>query len=284
MNKIRNAKFTSSEIVALIGDGSRLMTDEELILHKLGNPKSKAKLIEDKNLLVPKAYTYIKTKIKEFKVGNRLDREHKSKPTTWGNFCEHFLVHKNKELLKEYDLTPKETIAHPKFGEYWAGSKDGHKKENKAAIDLKAPYTLESFTEFAELHKLIGKKSVKELLCDGYEYEDGLTIKHKSGEQYYWQLVSNAAIDGVNKAELIIFIPNEELLKDIIEYASLIDVTNLEDFYYIANAMEDELPCLPNTSTYENLLKFEIDIPQSDIDYLELKVKIASEILKNHTK
>lgn len=62
----RNWVFTASEINRLMASVSRVMTENELIIHKKNNPKSRTTTIVDPTLLAEGALTYIIEKISAY--------------------------------------------------------------------------------------------------------------------------------------------------------------------------------------------------------------------------
>lgn len=236
-NKIRNYKFTSSKIAALVSNGKAK--------DSVGAP-----------------FTTLVKKVNQCRKAQRsIYSDSSSKATSWGILVEHWLMFQHPEIIGlEYTLTPSTSTVHPLFPNSWAGSRDGLNNDTNAVIDIKCPYTMESFCDFAD--------------CSNIE---DVRNKTKSGEDYYWQLVSNACIHGTDKAELIIFCPTVEQLNEIQVYS--MDDEHREYAYYIGTANVDTLPYLPSNAIYDNVIKFAFTIPQSDIDLLTARVKMASELL-----
>ena len=249
MDKIRNGKFTSSTIVGLVSKG------------------------KEKGSVGAPFNTLVKQKRQERKLGRSLETDSKARSMTWGSFVEMWLMYERPDIIGlEYTLTPKSTKAHPKFEDIWVGSKDGHNNNTKAIIDLKCPFTLTSFCDFADC------KNIEEVRKN-----------HKDGEKYYWQIVSNACIDGLTKGELIIYVPTLEELMAIQKYAYDGNFEkhptyegNAKDFYFISMADEQELPYIElEKSDYKNVLRFAFDITQEDIDFLTGRVEMAGKLLLN---
>jgi hypothetical protein len=241
LSEIRIGMFSSSGCVALMLDG-----------RKQGEKSTKFD-------------TYVKKKWQERKAKRSLSLETYDKKLMWGKFCEHWIMYVNPQLIGfEYTLSPNTTLEHPKFKGYFVGSRDGLNNNTNAVIDIKCPFTLDSFCDFADCKNI---QDVRD--------------KHTDGEKYYWQLVGNASIHGTNKAELIVFMPNEEHLQNISLYA----VNGKHDFdskvYFIGMAEPNTLPFLPTESEYSNLLKFEFEIPQSDFDKFDFRVNEAIKQLDN---
>ena len=200
------------------------------------------------------ALTYIQEKKYERKLGRSLSTEVDARPLTWGKLNEA----KAFELLGiEYQLVSDKTITHKDYPDYWSGSPDAVK--DGVVIDLKCPYTLKSFCQLYEAN-------TKELLIN----------ETQNGEAYYWQLVSNAILTGVDKAELIIYCPYEEELETIKQEA------DLYGYKWIANANNEQLPyliCNSILNDYNNIKVIDLDIPQEDKDFLSECVVKAIDLL-----
>jgi hypothetical protein len=242
LSEIRNGKFTSSEISALLSNG-----------------KSKGEVgAPFKN--------YVKQTNQERRLGRSLDTSNDARSLKWGKFVESWLMLESPEVIGfEYTLTPNSTIPHPKYPDCWCGSRDGLNNNTNAIIDLKCPFTLGSFCDFADCSTI-----------------DDVRKNTKDGEKYYWQLVSNASIHGTDNAELIIFVPNLTQVKNIIDYAINGDHSPEIDCYFIGMSQPEDLPFIPDNSHYPNVIRFKFDIPNSDFELLEDRVKLASSMLVNN--
>ena len=236
MDKIRNGRFTSSGISALMSSGKAKGT--------FGKP----------------FYTYVEEKYFETKLLRRLDNESNAKPTSWGKLVER---HAFDQLGTEYNLVSQETIVHPSIG-LWAGSPDLEKyDEGKTVCDIKCPMTLKSFCTFYE--------------CETIE---DVRDKHKDGEDYYWQLVSNSILLNTKYAELIIYVPYYYELVQIRELANNYD-GDQNKVAWINWAGDDDLPYIPEESEYKNLKVIRFEVPESDKKALTERVNAAiSEIQK----
>ena len=197
------------------------------------------------------ALTYIEEKNFERKLGRRLSEQVSARPLEWGKLVEQRAF---EVLGLEYQLVSDTTIEHPLYPEFWSGSPDGVK--NGVVMDIKCPSTLKSFCQF-------------------YDVEDKINLidNHKSGEQYYWQLVSNAILTDVNKAELIIYCPYKSEL-DIIRGLAQ------ENFIkWVEYATDEQLPYLLDNGFYNHLKVITLDIPNEDKEYLTECVIEASKLL-----
>lgn len=242
-NIARCGNFTSSEIVALT---------------------KKAK--NQKDFGAP-ALTYIEETNFERKLGRSIDDEKTAKPLTWGKLVEGRVFNL---LGLEYTLSSTETDVHPSIP-FWSGSKDGQKfDEGGTVIDIKSPITLKSFCQLVDpLYQGLAGTDVINAIRDN----------HKDGDKYYWQLVSNAIINGCRYAELIVYMPYKSELEDIKLMAQRVDGAEASKHYWIAMAGEDELPFLLDGGYYKNLNIIRFEVPAADKELLTECVLRAGEKL-----
>ena len=252
-NKLRVGNFTSSEIHKLMVGGTSPMTADEIAQQKIDNPKSTRKTKDV--MFGAGALTYIKEKVYERRLKCSLATESNAKPLTWGKFMESRCF----ELLgNEYILNSQETDLHPTINT-WSGSRDGNKSDGKTLIEIKCPYTRKSFCELVEL-------------------ETAEDIKEHSPE-YYWQMVSNACIMGVDKAELIIYMPYLSELESIKYDCGQIDSPSQKNFAWINFAEVEELPHLIDGEYYKSVNIKAFNIPEADKLELTYRVLAASQKL-----
>lgn len=197
------------------------------------------------------ALTYIQEKNFERRLGRSLSEQVSARPLEWGKLVEERAF---EVLGLEYSLVSNVTIEHPDMPDVWAGSPDGVK--DGVVMDIKCPSTLKSFCQFYDI-------TDKESLIDN----------HKSGEQYYWQLVSNAILTNVNKAELIIYCPYKSEL-DIIR-----GMAQEQLLKWIEYATDEQLPYLLDNGYYNHLKIITLDIPKEDKEYLTECVLKAKKLL-----
>jgi hypothetical protein len=232
-NKLRFGNFTSSSISALMS------------------------LSKDKKDFGKPAITYIKEKLMERKLKRVLNTEMSARPTLWGKVVEQRAF---DVLGMEYKLTSKVSYVHPEFN-FWVGTPDGLKENT--VYDIKCPYTLKSFCEFAECKTI---EDVREF--------------HKSGEDYYWQLVSNSILTGMKFAELIVYCPKQSELDEIRKLTENIDdgvqQTKVQWIYF---AEDEDLPYIPEDSEYNNIYVIPFEVPESDKILLTDAVKRAGKYL-----
>jgi len=269
MNDIRVGRFTSSEIVALIAYGSRDMTEDELTAHVRDNPKSKKKTIP--HGFSEAGYTYIAETNMERRLGCRIDEESKAKPLIWGKHLEWF-AH-NKSGL-DHRLISDQTIIHPDY-DFWAGSPDTEALNTTG--DYKCPMTRKSFCQLVDplYDGLTGLEAIN-AIRNGYTDKRGLPHKaHKDGNKFYWQLVSNSILLGVEYAELKVYMPYEDDLPEIIRAAQ----NESPEYYWIGMAIPGDLPCIPNNGFYQDSNTIRFRVPDEDKLHLESRAVEASLLL-----
>lgn len=194
------------------------------------------------------ALTYIKEKITEAKLGRSLNEYVFSKPTSWGLTIEQRVF----ELLGlEYQIVSKDRIVHPTI-ERWSGMPDII--TDTVVGDIKCLW-LKSFTEI-------------------YEIKDSETLKAEY-PNYYWQLVSNSILTGLNTAELVVYCPYKSELDAIRELGAENDIN------WIKFATDSELPHLIDGGYYKNIHKIVFEVSEEDKALLTKRVEMAVEMLNN---
>jgi hypothetical protein len=236
-NYNRVGNFTSSQIWKLMTNGKAAGT--------LGKP----------------ALTYIQEKNFERKLGQLLDADTHSKPTTWGNLCEEFAF---QQLGMEYRLQSQSTYTHPDY-DCWKGSADCIKftESYQAVVDIKCPYTRKSFCLFNEIQNA-----------------DELRNDHPDGEAYYWQLVSNAIINNCTHAELVVFMPYQselDAIRDLCQQIGTVD--DMHRYFWIANSRDSDLPYLIDGGYYKHLHIISFEVPESDKQALTDRVAMCCPML-----
>jgi hypothetical protein len=206
------------------------------------------------------ALTYIEECNMERRLMRSISDEVNARPLCWGNLVEMIAF---ESLGLEYSLSSQETMIHPTIP-YWSGSPDGFKEdEGKTVIDIKCPMTLKSFCTFADC------KNIEEV-----------RDRHKDGEKYYWQLVSNAIIGGCKYAELVVYMPYQKQLQDIRDIAIAAPQHLMYKFYWVANGNDEELPHLIENGHYKNLYIIRFEVPESDKELLTERVMKAGKLLQ----
>lgn len=247
MNQIhaRVGNFTSSEIVALTTNGKTKGS--------MGKP----------------AYTYIDECNMERRLGMSISTDVYARPLVWGKVGE---VWGFAQLGLEYTLSSKETLRHPEFS-CWSGSPDGEKMINqyKCVAEIKCPMTRKSFCE----------------LVDAIQFPNPIEYirkNHRDGEKFYWQIVSNAILQGAKFGELIIIMPYRSQLEEVREIArNWEDPIEQRAMYWLHAADDNELPYLPDGGYYKNINRILFEIPAADKAFLEERVSLASnELVEYH--
>ncbi len=145
---------------------------------------------------------------------------------------------------------------------FWSGSPDT-KKEKGTVCDVKCPETLKSFCILSECQTI-----------------EDVRKNHDKGEEYYWQLVSNAVLTNSDKAELIVYMPYQKELNEVRELCYSIPPDQAYKYYWIVNGNDEELPYLPDECYYKNMHVIRFDVPQADKDLLEKRVLLAGQLLE----
>ncbi len=276
-NPLRNGNFTSSEIVALLSMGSREMTERELENHKKDNPKSKKRNIE--SWPGAAAITYIEECNMERRLLRSITDESNARPLSWGTLTERKAF---ATLGTEYSLNSQETTVHPTIS-YWSGSADGFKyDEGKTVVDIKCPVSLKSFCTLVDCIVMVEVDGV--WVQDGAQSIANVRERHKEGEKYYQQLVSNAILNDCKYAELIVYMPYLEELDSIRELASNWDGVDQHKFMWIGLAQDCELPHLLLNGYYKNINVIRFEVPETDKKLLTERVLMAGTKLNQFFK
>lgn len=210
------------------------------------------------------ALNYVREKRMERKLGRPLGVAFDTKPTLWGKLCEKQVF----ELLGlEYKYTAQDTIVHPEHS-FWAGSPDAEKVKgkNKTIVDIKCPFTLKSF-------------------CIAHDSKDidEFRDEHSDGDKYYWQIVSNAILNGATFGELVFYCPYQDELDVIRDKSVNVEYEKLRNEYaWIFHSMDSELPYLLRKGEYKNLKKILWKIDEADKMALTARIIEAEKQLLNH--
>lgn len=207
------------------------------------------------------ALTYIAEKNMERRLGRSLSIESNAHALTWGRLVEKRAF---DILGTEYKLCSADTLVHEdnSVAPFWAGSPDLVKyDEGGTVVDIKCPITLKSFCQFADCKTI---EQIRE--------------EHPDGEDYYWQLVSNAILTKSKYAELIVYCPYKSELQEIRDMAANYDGDQTKMFWIDRSADED-LPYLLDGGYYKNINTFRFEVPYQDILLLTEKVLAAGKLL-----
>ncbi|MBC7510408.1 MAG: hypothetical protein H7320_16925 [Ferruginibacter sp.] len=226
--------------------------------NRIGNPTSSNiyKLMSNGKAagsLGAPAFTYIQECNIERKLGRSISTDITTRDMSWGLFLERRVA----SLLEfGYELESQITKTHPTIP-YWAGSADMIMAKVKIG-DIKC-FQPKNFALFTDV-----------LLQN-----DAFVLKMEYPKEY-WQLVSNAIINGVPNAEAISYMPYQSELDEIRWDA---DEDEDEKYSWIATTENERLAYLPNGGYYKNLNRFEFEVPQDDIEALTARVILAGTML-----
>ena len=214
--------------------------------------------------------TYVKEKKRETKLKRSISNSVNTRPIIWGKICELYIFAKKLDTsFSDMNNVGRLThVNHPR----WTGVPDTFRRKQLVVGDIKSPSSLIKF-------------------CDLVEHiEMGLSAFKASHADYYWQLVSNAILTGVDKAELLFYIPYLSELKEIKEFVTNIqeedlppdlELFQIEWITHEINAFIEfgkkpiQIPYLPNECEYKDFNVFTFNIPQEDKDFLTARVKMA---------
>ena len=202
--------------------------------------------------------TYIEEKQIEKRMGRCISIDAHSQSIAWGSFLEMFVFEK---IGTEYIITSDTTDIHPLI-KGWSGSKDLIVPGVKVS-DFKCYYP-KKFAQYT----------------DALLTEDLDLIKKKFAKEY-WQLVSNAMINGVPNAEAITYMPYQSELKELREFAEDYKGDDQWKYRFIYENPDHALPYLPDGGHYKNLNKFEFKLPEDDKTLLTNAVLLAIKELKS---
>ena len=191
--------------------------------------------------------TYVNEKKAEAMFGRSLTNEARATSLDWGNLCESIA---HEQLGLEYSLVSKDRFKHATLP--WSGMPDGI-VNNEKVTDIKCPFTLGSF------YNLIQAKSG----------EDLKRIK----PEYYWQLISNAVLTGINTCELILFMPKRSMLDEIRK------ASQESGKYYFHHKNDFEMPWTSDESGVPTITKIKFEAPEEDKAELIYRVEEATKIL-----
>lgn len=200
--------------------------------------------------------TYVNEKRNEIRAGRSLSGEAKSSSLDWGNMLESFA----HDLLPiDYELISRDRFKHPFLP--WSGMPDG-KIKDELVTDIKCPFTLTSFFKLLEAFEE----------CEKFESYEPLK---KASPEYFWQLVSNSELTGIEECELILFMPKFSMLGEIRDL-SVFDNRS----YWFHTKSDLEMPWTSDESEIKAITKYRFTPNQEDRDFLNERVESAAKLLK----
>lgn len=210
--------------------------------------------------------TYIEEKAIERKMKSCLDGGAHTQSLAWGNFMEMVVY---SILGVQYQISSKDTTPHPIHGKYWSGSKD---------LFTVNPQTgkMESIAEI----KCYQKKNFA-LYTDCILKKDIELFKEKFPKEF-WQIVSNACIEGVDIGEAITYMPYVSEYEEIREMAENYDGADAWKYKFIRDLPVQDLPFLPDGGYYKNINKFAFIVPDEDKKLLEDRILQAESKIKEY--
>lgn len=204
-------------------------------------------------------YTYVEEKAVERAMQRTAQTKVTVRAMLWGKIMEVVLFNL---LGLEYKMVHKQTIVHPKH-EFWSGSPDLKHPKKVGEIKCYEP------KKFGALSMCLRKKNVP-LLRENFKEE-------------YWQCISNACLLGVDRAELIAYMPTRAELIEIInevQEGNFLERNGLNPTDYVFWFNEeniDGLPHLPDDSPMSSINSFEFEVPKTDAIEIEHRLVLADE-------
>jgi len=268
----RVSNFSSSQMFRLMTPGNRKMTPEEKKAWKIDNPGSRKQNTDCWSTPSTGFLTYVQEKIWEAKLKRSINTPANTRPIIWGKVMEVYCLQR-KLGLNYRDANNTGRLRHDKLSQ-WTGVPDTLR--NGVVGDIKCQSSL---IKFCKLNDAI---------------DSGLEALIAEVPEYYWQLVSNAVLTGVDKAELILFVPYASELEEIQNFVAGLDDNEIEGlsqfqlkwiFDEIADFMmegkEPSFAYLPDGSDYKDLTIYEFDVPPTAKKLLEFRVDMAIKMLND---
>jgi hypothetical protein len=201
--------------------------------------------------------SYVREKQAEIFFDRSLNEGGKSRACTWGLACEAF--------LGESGALPgwtQETYVHEELP--WCGSPDMFDKDVLNVGDCKAPMTLKNAYELIRIKEEIELKRCR--------------------PEYYWQLMSNAALTGAKVCTLLVWVPDARDFERLRQFVASNDFDdplanplgiNFNDLQFISYLDESELPIIGKTITH----KIQWTPDEDDLTMLEERIKFYAPML-----
>jgi hypothetical protein len=217
-------------------------------------------------------FDYIAERNMERRLNRSLSTEKSTPAFSWGKIGEKRVF----DLLSiDHRLCSNDTLEHRTIRD-WVGSPDFTKEELIEAVlrkivgDVKCPLTMKSFCLLVEpIYAGI----------DGMDAINWVREHHDQGDDYFWQLVSNAIITGSDIGQLKIYCPYLSELPAIRLLAGEEVEKGDWNYNWIHKADDDGLPYLVDGGFYENLNTLEFPVTQRDKDFLTQRVQAGVERL-----
>jgi len=215
-------------------------------------------------------HTYIKEKKRESKLKRGINSKAFTRPLIWGIICELYVF--DRKLNTSFsNMNNVGRLSHTEI-EHWTGIPDTIRRKELVVGDIKCQSSLIKFCDLVE------------------DTELGIEAFKKNHADYYYQLVSNAILTGVSKAELLFYVPYLSELEQIRDFVEGLDEQDLPidmeihqiqwivseiNAYTTFGKKPISLPYLPDDSDYKDFNQFTFDVPKEDEEFLTERVKMA---------
>lgn len=270
LSNIRIGTATSSTIVSIVANGTAKGS--------IGSP----------------FFTYVEECRFERGLLQNLESDIEVLACDYGKIVEHFV---HERLPKDYKFHSNKTKEHPKL-KGMVGSADGTKMKfvldkwvKDATTDIKCPLTKKAFCQLVSgLYKIKPTGGVEKIENPNSDKVlKSLLENAKDGKKFFWQLCSNSCIEGTMYAELIVFMPFYETMKEIVKFNENLPFETDENKYdgkpkisylvSMAGQKENKLPYILKESGYEEINIIRFQVPAEDKRFLEKRYKILNAIV-----
>lgn len=214
------------------------------------------------------ALTYIEEVRAQRCLGRGIDLGATSQALTWGKVAEYY-CHRF-ELGLEYELCSTETLVHSKYP-FWSGSQDVRTKSKTGEIKCFQP------KNFYTLSRALMQLNEGIMTLEQFK---------KDEKEVYWQVVSNAILNGHTTAEIMIYTPSEEqlfIIRQELEDTNIGEKLGLNpwNWRFISESPIEELPYIPEGIEWPNFVKHTFEVPIDDVVFLTKCVLNAEKLLSN---
>jgi hypothetical protein len=210
------------------------------------------------------AYTYFEELAMERVIKEPIEKDSSNSNFAWGRVCELYV---NDKYLFGWEFLHDVSKLHPSG--HYSGRPDVT-KDDEITGDIKCPVTSKSFISQLQCIVVMNKKG-----------DVGREMFKERHADYYWQIVSGAELRGHKKGALILFMPTNGLIPDIIDYITNLDESKFKspdeylqmknDTYGISIANHNRLSSCSLGGIYFGYF----DIPEEDLETVRFRAKLA---------
>ena len=200
--------------------------------------------------------TYMEEVLFETQLKVSCKEEASGKPMNWGTMMQHYVAENYMPVGYEWH---DKTEVHPKY-KLWSGTPDIVSEDGTG--DVKCFYR----KKFAQVANCIATR-------EGVEPHQLLRKNHPD---IYWQITSNSAILKKSKCMLVLFLPNGSELDAVRDFAANSLLPEEWKYRFIVESAKSELPYQSDDSIFPNVIYYEWELVQSDVELIENKFKLLN--------